>query len=87
VNSKEIQEAVYMWALERNFSAPYVVLKGGPYESSKGTRFYAVTFGQARTLDATVEIYNRNFIVLRTSAWGSEVFKNYESLMEKLNQF
>jgi hypothetical protein len=83
MNSEEIQNAVYEWALTKNFTAPYGVLTG-EFKSQKGTKYRAVTFGRARTLDATVEIYNRNFMVLRTSRDGSEVFKDYDSLMIRL---
>lgn len=83
MNSQEIQEAVYEWAKGKNFTAPYGVLTG-EYTSKKGTKYRAVTFGRARTLDATVEIYNRNFIILRTSRDGSEVFNDYVTLMAKL---
>ena len=83
MNSEQIQEAVYQWALSKNFTAPYGVLSG-EYTSQKGTKYRAVTFGRARTLDATVEIYNRNFILLRTSAYGTEIFNDVTTLMAKL---
>ena len=86
MNSKEIAESVYQWALQQNFTAPYGVLGPSEHINSKGRKFVAVTFGYARTLDATVEVYNRNFILLRTSSWGSEVFKDYNSLMQKLKE-
>lgn len=57
----------------------------GEHKSKKGTKYLAVTFGRARTLDATVEIYNRNFIVLRTSRNGSEVFKSVAELQQALD--
>jgi len=83
MNSQEIQTAVYEWACSKNFTAPYGVLTG-EYTSKKGTKYRAVTFGRARTLDATVEIYNRNFLILRTSRDGSEVFNDYATLMVRL---
>lgn len=83
MNSQQIQEAVYNWACGHNFTAPYGVLSG-EYTNKKGHKYRAVTFGRARTLDATVEIYNRNFIILRTSAYGSEVFNDFSTLMAKL---
>ena len=83
MNSKEIQEHVYNWAMSKNFSAPYGVIMG-EHKSKKGTKYLAVTFGRARTLDASVEIYKRNFIVLRTSRNGSEVFKSVADLQQKL---
>jgi hypothetical protein len=83
VNSQEIQEHIYNWAVGKNFSAPYGVLSG-EYVNKKGSKYRAVTFGRARTLDATVEIYNRNFIILRTSRIGSEVYNDVATLMAKL---
>jgi hypothetical protein len=83
VNSKEIQTAIYEWACSKNFTAPYGVLTG-EYANKKGNKYLAVTFGRARTLDATVEIYNRKFMILRTSNYGVEVFNDFTSLMAKL---
>ena len=83
MNSEQIQQQVYDWALTKNFTAPYGVLTG-EHTNQKGTKYRAVTFGRARTLDATVEIYNRNFILLRTSAHGTEIFNDVVTLMAKL---
>ena len=85
MNSVEIRDLVYEWALSRDFSAPYGVVTG-EFKSKRGTRYQAVTFGRARTLDATVEIYNRSFMVLRTSRDGSEVFKSVDELMLALER-
>lgn len=84
MNSKEIQQHVYNWALTKNFSAPYGIIMG-EHTSKKGTKYLAVTFGRARTLDASVEIYNRNFLILRTSRNGSEVFKSVAELQQALD--
>ena len=84
MNSQEISDAVYAYARERqDFTAPYGVLQG-EHVNRKGKKYKSVTFGRARTLDATVEIYNRNFIILRTSRWGSEVFNDSAALFERL---
>ena len=85
MKSKEIQEKIYNWAKTQNFSAPYGVLEG-EYTNKKGNKYLAVTFGRARKLDATVEIYNSKFIILRTSAWGSEVFNDFSTLMIRLKE-
>jgi hypothetical protein len=85
MNSKSIQEAIESWAHGKNFTAPYGII-AGEGTSSKGKKYLSVTFGYARTLDATVEIYNRNFIVLRTSRNGSSVFKDYSALMVELEK-
>jgi hypothetical protein len=83
MNSKEIQAHICEWARGHNFTAPYGVLDG-EFTNQKGRKYLSVTFGRARTLDATVEIYNRNFMVLRTSRYDTEVFKDFPSLMAKL---
>jgi hypothetical protein len=83
MNSQEIQQSVYEWALSKNFTAPYGVIEG-EHINRKGKKYKAVAFGYARTLDATVEIYNRNFIVVRTSRHDSQVFKDYTSMMQFL---
>jgi hypothetical protein len=84
MNSLEIQESIYNWALNHGFTAPYGVLMG-EHTNSKGTRYLTVTFGYARTLDATVEIYNRKFMVLRTSLHGSQVFRDVANLQQTLD--
>lgn len=84
MNSQEIQDSVYTWARTQNFSAPYGVLTG-QHVNAKGRKYLSVTFGRARTLDATVEIYNRNFIILRTSRNGSEVYHDVATLMARLD--
>lgn len=84
MHSRDIQAAVEQWARSRNFTAPYGVLTGA-HTSKKGTPYLSVTFGRARTLDATVEIYNRNFMILRTNRHGSQVFKNVTDLQAMLD--
>lgn len=78
-----MQESIYQWALTKNFSAPYGVLSS-EHTNKKGKKYKAVTFGRARTLDAEVEIYNRNFIVVKTNRHDLQVFKDYDSLMQFL---
>ena len=84
MNSAEIQQSIYQWALEKDFDAPYGVLTG-TFTNKKGIKYLSVTFGRCRTLDATVENYNRTFIILRTSRNGSQVFKNVVDLQHFLN--
>jgi hypothetical protein len=79
MNSQQILDKLYNWAQTKNFTAPYGILTGS-HLSRKGTRYLSITFGYARTLDVTVEIYNRNFLVLRTSSNGSQVHKSLTSL-------
>ena len=86
MNSEQIKSAVYTYACNRkDFTAPYGVLEG-EHTNSKGTKFKYVTFGRARTLDATVEIYNRNFMILRCSRLADRVYKNYDDLMVALQE-
>lgn len=83
MNSQAILSEIETWAKGQNFSAPYGILTGS-HVSSKGTKYLSITFGRARTLDATVEIYNRNFMILRTSRTGSQVYKNFVELQAAL---
>lgn len=83
MNSTQIIADIESWAKSRNFSAPYGILTG-THTSKSGRKYQSITFGRARTLDATVEVYNRNFMILRTSRHGSEVFKDYASLQSAL---
>ena len=86
MNSQEISDAVYAYAKGRSdFTAPYGVLQG-EHVNRKGTKYKSVTFGRARTLDATVEIYNRNFMILRCSGVANRVYENYDDLMVALRE-
>lgn len=85
MNSQAILDTIETWAKGKNFSAPYGVLTGSHINKS-GRKYLSITFGRARTLDATVEIYNRNFMILRTSRSGSEVFKTVADLQQALDQ-
>lgn len=84
MNSQQIQTHIEQWAQGRNFTAPYGILTGS-HVNKKGVKYLAVTFGRARTLDATVEIYNRNFLILRTSRAGSQVFRSVADLQQALD--
>jgi len=84
MNSQEIQTQVEAWASSKNFSAPYGILTGS-HTNKKGRKFLSVTFGRPATLDATVEIYNRNFIIVRTSRHGSQIFTNSIDMQQFLN--
>ena len=84
MSSADIQSAVYDWARNRRFTAPYGVLSG-THTNSKGKTYRSITFGYARTRDYEVQIYNRNFIVLRDSfSRGGLLFKSYDELMTHL---
>lgn len=84
MNSKEIQEHIEQWAIAKKFNAPYGVLTG-EHTNKKGRKYLFVTFGRCRTLDATVSIYNRNFIMLETSRFGRQIFKHYDELQKVLD--
>tara|TARA_B110000503_G_C6840561_1_gene286669 strand:+ start:173 stop:442 length:270 start_codon:yes stop_codon:yes gene_type:complete len=62
------------------FNAPYGILS---VESSHPKR---MTFGIARILDASVEIYGPKFILLRTSRHPKRVFKSVDELLEMLRE-
>lgn len=84
MNSQQILDSIEAWAQTQDFSAPYGILTGS-HTNKKGTKYLSITFGRARTLDATVEIYNRNFMILRTNRHGSQVFKTFSDLQQTLN--
>lgn len=85
MRSAEIQQTVYDFCVERGLDKPYGVLLGDGV-SRNGKKFLSVTFCRPFTLDATVEIYNRNFMVLRSSQtpYNSDTYDSVEKLMEKL---
>lgn len=85
MNSQQILDTIEAWARSKNFSAPYGILTS-ECTNKNGRKYLAITFGRARTLDATVEIYNRNFMILRTSRTGSEVYKNFNDLQMVLDK-
>lgn len=84
MNSQGILDQIERWAQTQNFTAPYGVLTG-QHVNRAGRKYLSITFGRARTLDATVEIYNRNFMILRTNRMGSQVFKNVADLQQILD--
>jgi len=85
MNSAQIQQAVYEWAQAQNFTAPYgILLSDGT--SKNGKPYKSVTFGRARTLDANVNIYNRNFMTVETNRHGRVVVKSYDELMAFLKE-
>lgn len=84
MNSQQILVSLEQWAHSKNFNAPYGILTGS-HTNKNGKKFFSITFGRARTLDATVEIYNRNFMILRTSRQQTQVFKSVADLQQALN--
>lgn len=84
MNSQQIQETIYQWAVDNNFNAPYGVLTG-THTNKNGTKYLSVTFGRPRTLDAEVNIYNHKFITVKTSRHSQQVFKNLQDLQAFLD--
>jgi hypothetical protein len=80
---KILQHQIWCWAENGDFDAPYGVLLGETVSKS-GRGASTVTFGRARTLDATVEIYSRTFFLLKTSHGRREVFRSFEDLQRAL---
>lgn len=81
----EVQATIldYLYSRRDHFTAPYGILDG-EYTNPNGRKCLMVTFGKARTLDATVMIYGEKFIVIRTSRHGQEVHKTLDSAMDFL---
>ena len=84
MSSQEIQDAIANWARSNDFTAPYGILNGS-HVNKKGRKYLSVTFGRARSLDVTVEIYNKTFMILRTSRNFNEVFKSFSELQRTLD--
>lgn len=77
MDSQQIQKMIYDWACSQGFTAPYGVLEG-QHTNANGKSYRAVTFGRARSLDCTVAIYNRSWILVTTNRHGRQVFRNYQ---------
>ena len=84
IHSKDIQKHILELIRAKDFNAPYGILSGDGL-SKKGKKYLHVTFGRARTLDATVEIYNKDFVLIRTNRHGIIVFDKLDELYEFLN--
>lgn len=83
MNSEQIKDKLVEWACEQEFTAPYGILDG-EHVDKKGKKYKSVTFGYARTLDATVMIYNRNFMIYKSSRGDNAVYKSFDDLMKFL---
>ena len=83
--SQAIAERVSSWLKEQGrFSAPYGIICEFNKPTPTRKKHWIVVFGYARALDATIQIFNRNWIVYRDSRDGQTVFKSETDLMEKL---
>lgn len=64
---EDIQNRILTYVHERGvFSAPYGILDG-KHTNAKGRSYRSVTFGKARTLDATVNIYGPKYLQFQFS--------------------
>jgi len=80
---EEIQTAIYDWAMEQNFTAPYGILTS-KQTNKIGRSYRSVTFGYARTRDFEVQIYGPKFMVLRDSRDGGITFGSPAELLHHL---
>jgi len=72
-------EVLYQHIMNSDFNAPYgVLINDGA--SKTGKKCKVITFGRARTLDATLSIYSPKFIHLRTSSGRSELFRTVDAV-------
>lgn len=86
MKSQEIQDKIYQWAVQANFTAPYGVLTGEHVNAKTGKKYKSVTFGYARTLDATVDIYNERYCTFRSNRHGYMPYLNKDELFSFLNE-
>lgn len=65
---EDIQNRILTYVHERGvFSAPYGILDGKHTHPKTGRSYRSVTFGKARTLDATVNIYGPKYLQFQFS--------------------
>lgn len=64
----QVEQFVVWLRSSSRWTAPYGVLHASA--ESSGVRYHEVTFGIARSLDATVRMYGPQFWVLRTSRYN-----------------
>ena len=73
MSQEEIQTHLQDMISSMSFNAPYGVLTSSGI-SKNGKPHRSITFGRARTLDASIDIYSKNFILVRTSRHGRLLF-------------
>ena len=76
---QEIQTHFNDMLLGMSFNAPYGVLTSSGV-STNGKHYQSITFGRARTLDASIDIYSKSFILVKTSRHGRQVFRSVSSV-------
>lgn len=83
MSREDIQDRIYEWAANQQFTAPYGILTG-KQTNKTGRSYRSVTFGYARTRDFEVQIYGPKFMVLRDSRDGNTTFGPSAELMDHL---
>jgi hypothetical protein len=83
MSREDIQTAVYDWAHEQRFTAPYGIL-AGKATSNSGRSYRSVTFGYASSRDFEVQIYGPRFMVLRDSRDGNTTYTSVSDLLADL---
>lgn len=85
MTSSKVQQELVQFIQDQGFNAPYGVLTR-PGTSVSGRRFQGITFGRPRTLDAEIQIFGPDFIILRHSRdrYNSHVFRSVDEVKQAL---
>lgn len=75
----------YVKTHELNFNAPYGVLMGN-HVNKTGKKYVQVSFGRARTLDASADVYGPKFIYFRTSSGRTELVRSVDAAMKFIDR-
>ena len=81
----EAAETLYSHIMDAGFNAPYGVLINQG-KSHSGKPCVKISFGRARTLDATLSVFSPRFIHLKTSQRQNEIFKTLEDTIDALKR-
>ncbi len=68
----------------RDWSAPYGIITALTASASRTPP--RITFGLARTLDASVDVYSETYLVLRTSHGDTILFKSEKDFLDHLTK-
>jgi hypothetical protein len=80
-----VAEEIYQYCQRRDFNAPYGILMGN-HTNKTGKKFIEITFGRARTLDATVSVYGPKFILIKTSRGHSDIYRSLPDAIKYLDR-
>jgi hypothetical protein len=92
---EQLQNELVSYLQDRgNLNAPYGILYGVQKNTNGRGAHRAITFGKARTLDATILIFSENSLVFkwqgsllnRSGGRDSETFTSKEALINFLNE-